>query len=112
MFFNTTGLLIDSYFSGTKIKCILDNVPKANQLMDKNQRLFGTIHSFLIWRLTKGTVHATYATNASRTMLFNINNNPCDKELLKKLTIPKKLLPKVKNSADNFGKTDNKIIGG
>ena len=67
MIFNKTGLLIDSYFSGTKIKWILDNVPKAKKLMSSNQLLFGTIDSFLIWRFTKGKVHATDATNASRT---------------------------------------------
>ena len=73
MVFNKTGLLIDSYFSGTKIKWILDNVPKARQLMSKKQLLFGTIDSFLIWRLTKGKVHATDATNASRTMIYNLS---------------------------------------
>ena len=72
MIFNKTGLLIDSYFSGTKIKWILDNVPKAKKLMNKKQLLFGTIDSSLIWQLTKGTVHSTDATNASKTMIVHI----------------------------------------
>ena len=82
MVFNKTGLLIDSYFSGTKIKWILDNVPKARQLMSKKQLLFGTIDSFLIWRLTRGKVHATDATNASRTMIYNISSNRWDDKIL------------------------------
>ena len=73
MIFNKTGLLIDSYFSGTKIKWILDNVPEAKKLMNNNQLLFGTIDCFLIWRFTKGKVHATDATNASRTMIYNLS---------------------------------------
>ena len=96
MIFNKTGLLIDSYFSGTKIKWILDNVPKARQLMNKKQLLFGTIDSFLIWRLTKGKVHATDATNASRTMIYNISSNKWDDAILKLLKIKKHILPEVK----------------
>ena len=69
-----TGLLIDPYFSATKIKWIIDNVPKSAKLLKKKQLLFGTIDTFLLWRLTKGKIHATDATNASRTMLYNINN--------------------------------------
>ena len=88
--FNKTGLLIDPYFSGTKIKWILDNVPKARHLMAKNQLLFGTIDSFLIWRLTKGKVHATDATNASRTMIYNITSNKWDEAILKLFKIKKK----------------------
>ena len=87
MIFNKTGLLIDSYFSGTKIKWILDNVSKAKQLMSKKQLLFGTIDSFLIWRLTRGKVHATDATNASRTMIYNISSNKCDDTILNLLKI-------------------------
>ena len=83
MIFNKTGLLIDPYFSGTKIKWILDNVKNARKLMDKNQLLFGTIDCFLIWRLTKGKVHATDATNASRTMIYNITTNKWDDTILK-----------------------------
>jgi len=78
-----TGLFIDPYFSATKIKWILKNVPKANNLLKKKRLLFGTIDSFLTWKLTGGKVHATDATNASRTMLFNINKNNWDNEILK-----------------------------
>ena len=106
-----TGLLIDPYFSATKIKWILDNVKISKKLLKSNDLLFGTVDSFLIWKLTKGKHHLTEATNASRTMLFNINNNKWDKEILKKMKIPKSILPAVKNSADNFGKTDKKIVG-
>ena len=83
LIFNKTGLLIDPYFSGTKIKWILDNVPLARKLMNKQRLLFGTIDSFLIWRLTKGEVHATDATNASRTMIYNISSNKWDNTILK-----------------------------
>ena len=109
--FNRTGLLIDSYFSGTKIKWILDNVPLAKKLMKKKQLLFGTIDSFLIWRLTKGKVHATDATNASRTMIYNITNNSWDKTILKILKIDKNILPIVKDCADDYGLTHPSITG-
>jgi len=106
-----TGLLIDPYFSSTKIKWILENIPKVKKLAKKNQLLFGTVDTFLIWKLTKGKVHATDATNASRTMLFNITENKWDKYILKSLKIPKKILPEVKDSSDNFGYTDKSITG-
>ena len=106
-----TGLFIDPYFSATKIKWILDNVKVSKKLLKSNNLLFGTVDTFLIWKLTKGKQHLTDATNASRTMLFNINNNKWDKEILQKLKIPKNILPEVKNSADNFGKTDKRITG-
>ena len=106
-----TGLLIDPYFSGTKIKWILENIPKAKKLAKKNQLLFGTVDTFLIWKLTKGKNHVTDATNASRTMLFNISNNTWDKDILKSLKIPKYILPEVKDSSDNFGYTDKSITG-
>ena len=109
--FNKTGLLIDPYFSGTKIKWILDNVPKAKGLMNRNQLLFGTIDSFLIWRLTKGKVHATDATNASRTMIFNISTNQWDDTILKLLKIKKNILPEVKDCADDYGYTHSSITG-
>ena len=109
--FNKTGLLIDPYFSGTKIKWILDNIPKAKKLMTKNQLLFGTIDSFLIWRLTKSKVHATDATNASRTMIYNISSNKWDDTILKLLKINKNILPEVKNCADDFGHTHPSITG-
>ncbi|WP_440652236.1 glycerol kinase GlpK [Candidatus Pelagibacter sp. HIMB1542] len=110
-FRNKTGLFIDPYFSATKIKWILDNVKISKKLLSSNNLLFGTVDTFLIWKLTKGKQHLTEASNASRTMLYNINNNKWDKEILKKLNIPQKILPEVKNSADNFGKTDKKITG-
>ena len=111
LFRNKTGLFIDPYFSATKIKWILDNVKISKKLLNSNDLLFGTVDTFLIWKLTKGKQHLTEASNASRTMLYNINNNKWDKEILKKLNIPQKILPEVKNSADNFGKTDKKITG-
>ena len=106
-----TGLFIDPYFSATKIKWILDNVKISKKLLKSNNLLFGTVDTFLIWKLTKGKHHLTEATNASRTMLFNINNNKWDNEILQKLKIPKNILPEVKNSADNFGKTNKKVVG-
>ena len=106
-----TGLLLDPYFSATKIKWIIDNIPNAKKLLKKNQLLFGTIDSFLIWKLTDGKVHATDASNASRTMLFNIVHNKWDKEILKIFKLNKKILPIVKNSADDFGFTCKKIVG-
>ena len=106
-----TGLFIDPYFSATKIKWILDNVKVSKKLLKTNNLLFGTVDTFLIWKLTKGKQHLTEATNASRTMLFNINNNKWDNEILQKLKIPKRILPEVKNSADNFGKTDKRVTG-
>ena len=106
-----TGLFIDPYFSATKIKWILDNVKVSKKLLKTNNLLFGTVDTFLIWKLTKGKQHLTEATNASRTMLFNINNNKWDNEILQKLKIPRSILPEVKNSADNFGKTDKRVVG-
>ena len=106
-----TGLVIDSYFSGTKIKWIIDNIPKAKKLLKKKNLLFGTIDTFLLWRLTKGKIHATDATNASRTMLYNISTNKWDKEILKSLKIPSHILPCIKNTSDDFGVTDESITG-
>ena len=106
-----TGLLIDPYFSGTKIQWIIQNIPKAKILLKKKQLLFGTIDTFLLWRLTKGKVHATDATNASRTMLYNINTNKWDEQILKSLKIPFHILPIIKNCADNFGVTHQSITG-
>ena len=104
-----TGLLIDPYFSVTKIKWIIQNIPKAKKLLKKKQLLFGTIDTFLLWRLTKGKIHATDATNASRTMLYNINTNKWDNQILKFLKIPAHILPEIKNSSDDFGKTHKSI---
>src|SRR6187402_3417276 len=98
-----TGLVIDSYFSGTKIKWILDNVPGARKKANKGELAFGTIDTWLIWNLTGGKVHATDVTNASRTMLFNIRELKWDEKLLKELSIPANMLPEVKPSAHHFG---------
>ena len=106
-----TGLFIDPYFSATKINWIINNVKKTKKLLKKKQLLFGTIDTFLIWKLTNGRIHATDATNASRTMLFNINNNKWDNELLKIFKVPKNILPQVKNSADDYGYIDKSLIG-
>ena len=106
-----TGLLIDPYFSATKIKWIIENVTKAKKLLRKKQILFGTIDTFLLWRLTKGVVHATDATNASRTMLYNITTHDWDLQILKSLKIPRHILPIIKDSSDNFGKTHKSITG-
>jgi glycerol kinase len=111
LFRKKTGLFIDPYFSATKVKWIFDNIPKAKKIHKDKNLMFGTIDTFLIWRLTNKKNHLTDATNASRTMMFNINSNKWDDDILKKLNIPKSILPEVKNSADNFGKTSKKIIG-
>ena len=111
VFRKKTGLFIDPYFSATKIKWILENVKNAKKLLKSNNLLFGTVDTFLIWKLTDGKHHLTEATNASRTMLFNINSNKWDDEILRKLKISKNILPEVKNSADNFGSTNKKIVG-
>jgi glycerol kinase len=106
-----TGLLLDSYFSGTKIKWLLDHVPGARDLAAAGKLLFGTIDTFLLWRLTGGRVHATDATNASRTMLFNIHENCWDRQLLELLEIPAALLPEVRDSSADYGATDPALFG-
>ncbi|MDH4092069.1 MAG: glycerol kinase GlpK [Cyclobacteriaceae bacterium] len=98
-----TGLVIDSYFSGTKIKWILDNVPEAREKALKGDLIFGTVDSWLIWNLTNGKEHVTDYTNASRTMLYNIKELTWDKKLLQALDIPESMLPEVKPSAADFG---------
>lgn len=98
-----TGLLIDSYFSATKIRWMLDNVPEARRRADKGELAFGTVDSYLLWRLTRGAVHATDATNASRTLLFNIHNGDWDDELLRLFDVPRSLLPQVRDTAGQFG---------
>ncbi|MES1215003.1 MAG: glycerol kinase GlpK, partial [Bacteroidota bacterium] len=100
-----TGLIIDAYFSGTKVKWILDNVPGAREKAEKGELAFGTIDSWLVWKLTGGKLHITDVSNASRTMLFNIHSCEWDTELLSLLTIPKSLLPEVKPSSEVYGKT-------
>lgn len=100
---DTTGLKIDAYFSGTKIKWILDNVEGARQKAENGDLLFGTVDSWIIWKLTNGLVHVTDYTNASRTMLFDIHNLCWDKKLLAELTIPESMLPKVASCSEIFG---------
>lgn len=106
-----TGLIIDSYFSGTKLKWILDNVEGAREKAENGDLLFGTIDTWLLWNLTKGDVFATDYTNASRTMLFNIHTLEWDNEILEKLNIPKCMLPKVYPSSHVFGETSETVIG-
>ena len=100
-----TGLIIDAYFSGTKVKWILDNVKGAREKAENGELLFGTVDTWLVWKLTGGKVHVTDFTNASRTMLFNIKNLEWDKKILKELNIPESMLPKVRNSSEVYGKT-------
>lgn len=100
---DNTGLLLDAYFSGTKIKWILDNVEGAREKADKGELLFGTVDTWLVWKLTNGKVHVTDYTNASRTMLCNIKDLKWDEKILNKLNIPKSLLPEVKNSSEVYG---------
>ena len=106
-----TGLLLDPYFSGTKLQWLLENVKGARAKAEAGELAFGTIDCFLIWRLTGGKVHATDATNAARTLLFNIHTGAWDDELLALLNIPRSVLPEVKNCADDFGVTDKKLFG-
>ena len=106
-----TGLLIDAYFSGTKLKWLLDNVPGARQLAADGALAFGTIDSWLIWRLTGGTVHATDVSNASRTMLFNVHSNQWDAELLQAMDIPANMLPSVKPSSALYGEVTPDLLG-
>ncbi len=106
-----TGLLLDPYFSGTKLAWLLDNVPGARSRADKGELAFGTIDSWLVYRLTGGRVHATDATNASRTMLFDIGKGQWDGALLELLNIPSSVLPVVKDSAADFGRTDESLVG-
>ncbi len=110
-FTGKTGLLLDPYFSGTKIRWILDNVDNARDRAENGELAFGTVDSFLLWRLTGGRVHATDATNASRTLLFDIHEQRWDNELLELLNIPAALMPEVRNCADEFGDTDANLLG-
>lgn len=106
-----TGLLLDPYFSASKIKWILDEVEGARHLASKGKLAFGTVDSFLIWRLTKGKSHVTDATNACRTNLFNIHTQDWDDELLELFNIPRNMLPKVLDSADDFGVSEVSVLG-
>ncbi len=107
-----TGLVIDAYFSGTKVKWLLDHVPGARERAEKGELLFGTVETWLIWKLTKGRVHVTDYSNASRTMLFNINTLQWDDEILKELGIPKCMLPEPKPSSCIYGEADASYFGG
>ena len=106
-----TGLIIDPYFSATKIKWIIENIEEAKNVMNENNLLVGTIDSWLIWNFTKGECHYTDVTNASRTMLYNINEDCWDDELLNIFNINKNILPDVKNCADDFGSIDSSFFG-
>ncbi len=103
---HNTGLVIDAYFSGTKIKWILDNVDGARERAERGELLFGTVDTWLIWKLTNGKVHITDYTNASRTMLFNIRELKWDEKMLEELDIPKSMLPDVKNSSEVYGEVN------
>ncbi len=107
-----TGLLIDAYFSATKLKWILDNVEGAREKASRGELLFGTVDTWLIWKLTNGKVHVTDYSNASRTMLYNINTLEWDNEILELLNIPKNMLPEVKSSSEVYGYSDSTYLGG
>ncbi len=108
---NKTGLLLDPYFSATKIRWILENVPDAKDKANNGELAFGTVDSFLLWHLTNGKVHRTDATNASRTMIFNIHKQEWDQELLELFDIPVSMLPEVMDSSDDFGYTECSLFG-
>ena len=112
LFRDKTGLVIDAYFSATKLKWILDQVPGARERAKKGELLFGTVDTWLMWKLTKGRVHATDYSNASRTMMYNINELCWDKEILDILDIPECMLPEVMPSSGLYGKTDSSFLGG
>lgn len=107
-----TGLVIDAYFSGTKVKWILDNVPGARERARRGELLFGTVETWLIWKMTKGRIHVTDYSNASRTMLFNINTLQWDDEILTELDIPRCMVPEVRPSSCIYGETDPSFLGG
>ena len=111
LFAATTGLLLDPYFSGTKLAWLLDHAPGAGNLAQRGELAFGTVDTYLLWRLTGGKVHATDATNASRTLLFDIHQGRWDDRLLALLGVPKTVLPDVRNSSAAFGLTDPEIFG-
>ncbi len=112
LFRQKTGLVIDAYFSGTKLRWILENVPRARERAERGELLFGTVETWLIWKLTGGRVHVTDFSNASRTMLFNINTLQWDEDILKELDIPECMLPEVRPSSCVYGRTDPSLLGG
>ena len=107
-----TGLVIDAYFSGTKLRWLLENVPGARERAEKGELLFGTVETWLIWKLTHGRVHITDYSNAARTMLFNINTLEWDEDILKELDIPRAMLPQAKPSSCLYGEADPQFFGG
>ena len=107
-----TGLILDPYFSGTKIHWILEHVPGAREKAEAGDLLFGTVETWLIWKMTKGRAHVTDYSNASRTMLFNIHTLEWDKELLQMLDIPAAMLPQVCSSSQLYGETEPELLGG
>ena len=111
LFQRKAGLVIDAYFSGTKIKWLLDNIPGARERADRGELAFGTIDSWLVWKLTSGALHITDASNACRTMIFNIHTGSWDDELLQILHIPHSLLPEVRSSSEIYGKTAAGLLG-
>ena len=111
-FRHKTGLVIDAYFSGTKVKWILDNVPGAREKAEKGELLFGNIDTWLIWKLTGGKVHVTDYSNASRTLMFNIRDLKWDEEILAELDVPASMLPSVKSSSEVYGKTSSAVFLG
>ena len=111
-FHGKTGLVLDAYFSATKLKWILDNVKNARERAERGELLFGTVETWLIWNLTKGKSHVTDYSNASRTMMFNIHELCWDKEILEKLDIPECMLPEVRPSSSILGTTDPTVLGG
>ena len=110
-FRSKTGLVLDAYFSATKLRWLLDNVTGARERAEKGELLFGTVDSWIIWKLTGGKVHVTDYSNASRTMLFNIHTLKWDEEILRVLKIPQQILPEVKPSSHVYGYTDSKLFG-
>ena len=108
----STGLVVDAYFSGTKIKWILDNIEGAREKAERGELLFGTVDTWLVWKLTNGKVHVTDYTNASRTMLYNIRELKWDDKILEELDIPKSMLPEVRNSSEVYGYTNLGGMGG
>ncbi|MBP9150953.1 MAG: glycerol kinase GlpK [Flavobacteriales bacterium] len=109
---NRTGLVVDAYFSGTKVKWILDNVKGARKRAEAGELAFGTVDSWLIWNLTGGKTHVTDYSNASRTLIYNINELKWDKKLLKAIDVPEAVLPEVKDSSSVYGKTEKALFGG
>ncbi|TDS83201.1 glycerol kinase GlpK [Comamonas sp. JUb58] len=106
-----TGLLVDAYFSGTKLQWLLDHVPGARAAAERGELAFGTVDTWLVWQLTQGQRHVTDVSNASRTMLFNVHSNTWDQELLDLLNIPRSLMPEVQPSASHFGDTAAQVLG-